>query len=710
MYGVYNCNQYKYSKVTLMHSSDKTEGMTPNALINEKSPYLLQHAYNPVNWCPWREEAFTRAKEEHKPIFLSIGYSTCHWCHVMARESFENVQTAELLNANFVCIKVDREERPDLDEIYMKAVQMMAGTGGWPLSVFLTPDLKPFYGGTYFPPEPVHGLPAFNDVLRTIVDLWHDKREQIEQNSEQITKHLRNSYLYKPPSDEISPDLIDNAFEQLVLRFDTEYGGFGADVAAWSAKNPKFPLPSYLAFLLRYYHRKQEQYALKMVTKTLYAMARGGIYDQLGGGFHRYSTDRYWLVPHFEKMLYDNALLAQVYLWAYQVTSDTFFAQIATETLEWVLREMTDSSGGFYSAIDADSEDIEGAFYVWSPREILSVLGEEHGEVFCRYYGVTEQGNFEGGKSVLHVANDELNKDTADFINRSKQKLLEARNRRIRPKTDDKIITGWNSLMISAFALGYQVLRERRFLDAATSAAQFILNNLSKEGQLFRRYRAGEAAIHGTLEDYAFLIAALLDLYEASFDPKWLREALQLNNRVVVLFWDKANGGFFFNRYGETELPAAIKEVYDGPIPSGNSIAAQNLLRIAALTDNEELRIRAKNIFRTFGAQLEQSPLEHTQMLCALDFYLSSPMQVVIASQKIEEAQAFAVEISRHFLPNQVIAFTSSRDDELSGRIPQITDKVAVQGKPTVYICENHTCKAPITDLDDLRRVLSRHK
>lgn len=363
---------------------------TPNALINEKSPYLLQHAYNPVNWYPWREEAFTRATEEHKPIFISIGYSTCHWCHVMARESFENVQTAERLNENFVCIKVDREERPDLDAIYMKAVQMMAGAGGWPLSVFLTPDLKPFYGGTYFPPEPGHGLPAFNDVLRTIVNLWHDKREQIEQNSEQITKHLRNSYMYKSPSEQISPDLLDNAFEQLVLQSDSDYGGFGADVAAWSAKNPKFPLPSYLAFLLRYYHRTQEKYALKMVTKTLYAMARGGIYDQLGGGFHRYSTDRYWLVPHFEK-----------------------------------------------------------------------------------------------------------------------------------------IITGWNSLMISAFALGYQVLRDRRFLDAATSATQFILNNLSKEGQLFRRYRAGEAAIHGTLEDYAFLIAALLDLYEARFDPKWLREAFQ---------------------------------------------------------------------------------------------------------------------------------------------------------------------------------------
>nr|CBH39183.1 conserved hypothetical protein, DUF255 family [uncultured archaeon] len=683
---------------------------TPNALINEKSPYLLQHAYNPVNWYPWGEEAFRRSKEEDKPIFLSIGYSTCHWCHVMARESFENKQTAELLNTNFICIKVDREERPDLDALYMKAVQMMAGTGGWPLSVFMTPDLKPFYGGTYFPPEPIHGLPAFNELLQTITDYWHEKRERILHSSEQITEHLRRSYQHNLLTEELSVDMLENAFEQLNLQFDSTYGGFGAEVAAWSVKKPKFPLPSYLFFLLLYHHRTDESYALKMVTKTLYEMARGGIYDQLAGGFHRYSTDNRWLVPHFEKMLYDNALLAQVYLWAYQVTGDKFFAQIATETLDWVLREMTDSNGGFYSAIDADSEDIEGAFYVWSPSEIISVLSEEHGEVFCRYYGVTQQGNFEGGKSVLHVANDEVNKDTAGIINRSKQKLLEARNRRIRPATDDKIITGWNSLMISAFALGYQVLRERRFLDAATSATQFILNKLNKEGQLFRRYRAGEAAITGTLDDHAFLIAALLDIYEASFDLKWLREALQRNDRVVELFWDKANAGFFFNRYGETDLPAAIKEAYDGPIPSGNSIAAQNLIRLAALTDNEELRILAKDLFRTFGAQLEQSPLEHTQMLCALDFYLSSPMQVVIASQKIEEVQAFAVEISRHFLPNQVIAFTSSSDNELSGRIPLITDKVAVQGKPTVYICENYACKAPITDLYDLRRVLSRHK
>jgi uncharacterized protein YyaL (SSP411 family) len=699
-----------------MHGSKKTKRRTPNALINEKSPYLLQHAYNPVNWYPWGKEAFTGAKEEQKPIFLSIGYSTCHWCHVMARESFENEQTAEILNANFVCIKVDREERPDLDEIYMKAVQMMAGTGGWPLSVFLTPDLKPFYGGTYFPPEPGQGLPAFNDLLQTIVNFWRDKREQFEQNSEQITQLLRNSYLHKPQAEagEISVDLLDNAYDQLVLQFDSNYGGFGADVAAWSVKKPKFPLPSYLAFLLRYYHRTQEQYALKMVTKTLYAMARGGIFDQLGGGFHRYSTDNRWLVPHFEKMLYDNALLARIYLEAYQATGDTFFAQIATETLDWVLREMTDSNGGFYSAVDADSGGIEGAFYVWSPTEIKSVLGEADGEVLCRYYGVTPQGNFEGEKSVLHVANptEEVNKDTADSINQSKQKLLEVRNRRIRPAIDDKIITGWNGLMISAFALGYQVLRDRRFLEAATSATQFILDILMKDGQLFRRYRAGEASIPGTLEDYACLIAALLDLYEASFDSKWLREAFQLNDSMTAMFWDKANGGFFFNRFGETELPASIKEAYDGPIPSGNSIAAQNLLRLAALTDNEELRIRAKDIFITFGEQLEQSPLEHTQLLCALDFYLSSPTQVVIASHKIEEAQAFTAEIDSYFLPNKVIVFIGSgvTDDKLSGMIPLIKEKVAIQGNPTVYICENYTCKAPITDLEDLRRALSRHK
>jgi uncharacterized protein YyaL (SSP411 family) len=695
-----------------MHGSDEEKATVPNALITEKSPYLLQHAYNPVNWYPWGGEALRRAKDEDKPIFLSIGFATCHWCHVMARESFENPQTAEILNEHFVCIKVDREERPDLDEIYMKAVQMMAGTGGWPLSVFLTPDLEPFYGGTYFPPEPLHGLPAFNDLLRTIADSWRTTREQIERSSEEIIRLVREIYRHKPSAGvegALSADLLDNAYEQLVLQFDSTYGGFGAEVTAWSVKKPKFPLPSYLSFLLRYHYRTRDEYALKMVTKTLYEMARGGIFDQLGGGFHRYSTDNRWLVPHFEKMLYDNALLARVYTETYQVTRDSFFAQIANRTLEWVLREMTDPEGGFYSAMDADSAGLEGAFYVWDPEEMISVLGKEQGEALCRYYGVTPQGNFERGKSVLYRAEAAEDSDEAT-IQTSRQKLLEARNKRIRPATDDKIITGWNGLMISAFAVGYRVFRERRYLDAATSAARFIIDNLRDEGQLLRRYRDGEASIPGTLEDYAYLVAGLLDLYEASFESHWLREALQLTGTMTELFWDEADGGFFSNLTSELELAVAIKDAYDGPIPSGNSVAAQNILRLAALTDNEELKKRAETIFRAFRATLDQSPLEHTQMLCAVAFSLSSPAQVVLASPDKEEAQAFAAELGRHFLPHNVVAFSQPgvTESELPELTPLISGKVAIEGKPTVYICEEYTCKAPITDLEELKRVLSR--
>jgi uncharacterized protein YyaL (SSP411 family) len=692
-----------------MHGSDSTERKISNALITEKSPYLLQHAYNPVKWYPWGMEALKRAKEEDKPIFLSIGYATCHWCHVMARESFENPQTAAILNEFFVCIKVDREERPDLDDIYMKAVQMLAGTGGWPLSVFLTPDRKPFYGGTYFPPEPLHGLPAFNDLLRTIADSWRDKREQILQNSEHILQLVRQMYQHQPQTGaaELSADLLDNAYEQLVLQFDSNYGGFGAEVTAWSVKKPKFPLPSYLSFLLRYYYRTQEQSALKMVTKTLYGMAQGGIFDQLGGGFHRYSTDNRWLVPHFEKMLYDNALLARVYTGAYQVTGDQFFAQVARRTLGWVLREMKHPEGGFYSAADADSEGVEGAFYVWDPAEILSILGEEQGEAVCRYYGVTPHGNFEQNKSVLHRA--EISEEFDDnLIRTSTQKLREARDNRVRPVTDDKILTGWNGLMISAFAVGYQVFRDKRYLEAATSAAHFILTNLKKDGQLLRRYRDGEAAITGTLEDYAYVIAALIDLYEASFDSQWLREAFTLNVSMVERFWDKTDGGFFSNRADEMELEVFIKEAYDGPIPSGNSIAAQNLLRLAALTDDAKLKNRVDEIFRTFRESLEQSPLEHTQMLCAVDSYLSNPVHIVLASNELEEARAFATELSRQFMPNKVVAFSQPEvTGELAALAPFITDKVAVHEKPTVYICENYTCKAPITDLEELRRALS---
>ncbi|KAF5425602.1 hypothetical protein C5S42_10230 [Candidatus Methanomarinus sp.] len=693
-----------------MPSSNKAMKKTPNALINEKSPYLLQHAYNPVDWFPWGKEALSCARNEDKPIFLSIGYSTCHWCHVMARESFENMQTADILNANFICIKVDREERPDLDEIYMKSVQMLAGAGGWPLSVFLTPDKTPFYGGTYFPPEPRHGLPAFNDLLLRIIHIWRDNREQILSNSEQIIQLLHNSYLHKPQisTEAISSDLLDNAYEQLILQFDSDYGGFSTDIRPGLMKTPKFPQPGFLSFLLRYYHRTKEKSALTMVEKTLYAMAEGGIFDHLGGGFHRYSTDNQWLIPHFEKMLYDNALLSRVYFEAYQITGNSFFSQTGKRTLDWVIQEMTSPSGGFYTALDADSEGTEGAFYVWSPAEITSVLDKELSEIICQHFGITRQGNFEEGSSVLHIAKSVSDVNYSDATIEAIQQLLNARNQRVRPATDDKIITGLNGLMISALTAGYQILHDKRFLEAATSAARFILDNLLKEGQLYRRYRDHEVAIPANLEDYTFFIAALLDLYEASFDQQWQKKAIRLNESMIEMFWDKVDGGFYFNAHGETELIVSIKEAYDGPTPSGNSIAAQNLLRLASITGNEELTTYAVKNFLAFGKQLEQNPLAYTQMLCGVDFYLSSPLQIVIVSQTRKEAGAFVAEINRHFVPNRILLLVDSdvTVDELTDLIPLIRNKVAIQGNPTVYICENFTCKTPITNLDDLKQAL----
>jgi len=694
-----------------MLDTDRAVGRTPNALIHEKSPYLLQHAYNPVHWYPWGEEALRRAKEEDKPIFLSIGYATCHWCHVMARESFENPQTAALLNEHFVSIKVDREERPELDALYMKAVQLIAGTGGWPLSVFLTPALKPFYGGTYFPPEPRHGLPAFTELLETLSRFWHERRTQLEANAEQVIQLVRT--MYEQPrragAEELTEDLLANAYEQLVLQFDATHGGFGAKVPAWSAKAPKFPLPCFSAFLLRYYHRTREPSALKMVTKTLNAMARGGIFDQLGGGFHRYATDQLWLVPHFEKMLYDNALLARAYTEAYQVTGEGFLAEIANRTLDWVLREMTDRTGGFYSALDADSEGREGAFYLWSPAEITAVLGDADGDVLARYFGVTSEGNFEGGTSVLSRAASAANADAA-MIRRAMQQLLAARNQRVRPATDDKILTSWNGLMISAFALGYQVFRDSRYRAAAIEASTFILEQLRSDGQVLHRYRDGEASIPGTLSDYAFFTVALLDLYEATFDSSWLREAFVLNERMIELFWDTTSGGLFETTVHErNELGVAIKEAYDGPIPSGNSVAAQNFLRLAALSEDADLRGRAEDIFRVFHESLEATPLEHAQMLCALEFYLSPPVEIVLAAGSAAAVEPFAAELGRHFLPTKVTVFSEPGVtlNELPALAPLLADKVAIQERPTVYLCENYTCKAPITDLNELKSVLS---
>ncbi|MFH1327679.1 MAG: thioredoxin domain-containing protein, partial [Candidatus Bathyarchaeota archaeon] len=528
--------------------------MAPNALIDEKSPYLLQHAYNPVDWHAWNKESLKRAKIEDKPIFLSIGYFACHWCHVMEKESFENPQTAKILNKNFVNIKVDREERPDLDGIYMKAVSIITGHGGWPLSIFLTPDLKPFSGGTYFPPEPKQGLPSFNEVLANIARLWQEQRQQIKDSAEQVFEFLRKTYSTKLKETEISPFLLDNAYEQLALQFDTDFGGFG--------NAPKFPIPSHLSFLLRYYLRKHLQFSLNMVTKTLYAMAKGGIYDQLAGGFHRYSTDRFWLIPHFEKMLYDNALLTKVYLETFQITGDPFFAKVANKTLEWTLREMTDTQGGFYSAVDADSEGTEGNFYVWTPGEIRSVLGDQRGEIFCKCYGVTTQGNFEKNKSVLHVVGNAINEKNSE-LKQSCLDLRKNRNQRIRPNTDDKIITELNGLMISAMVSGYQVLGDERFLKASKSAAEFILDHLQRRGKLLRRYRDGEAAIEGTVSDYASFVMALIDLYEATFDLRWIKKAIELNETMVEIFLDQNEGGFFLQSNEIDGPDIRLKEAYD---------------------------------------------------------------------------------------------------------------------------------------------------
>jgi hypothetical protein len=673
---------------------------TPNALIREKSPYLLQHAYNPVNWQAWNEGALKRAKLEDKPIFLSIGYSACHWCHVMERESFENLETARILNENFVSIKVDREERPDLDEVYMKAVQLMTGSGGWPLNVFLTPDLKPIFGGTYFPPEPRHGLPPFKEVLLSVARLWRVQRSQIESRAERMFQALQGLYLQKPGKETPSEGLLDGAYEQLVLQYDSTYGGF--------SRAPKFPMPSHLSFLLRYHFRRRESLALSMAAKTLRAMARGGIYDQLAGGFHRYSTDRFWL-PHFEKMLYDNALLAKVYLEVFQATGEAFFAQVARETLEWVLREMTSPQGGFYSAIDADTEGVEGAFYLWTVEEMKAVLGEREGEAACRYYGVTQHGNFEG-KNILYLAGRADDEETSEEMHKIRLKLLEARNRRTRPAVDDKVITGWNGLMIAAMAYGYQVLREQRFLQASASAADFILNNLQKQGRLRRRYCAGEAAVEGMLEDYACLILGLLDLYEADFNPRWLREALRLNEVMVEVFSDRGGGGFFLRSEENVGLKLPVKDAYDGPMPSGNSLAASNLLRLAALTGREDLRTLAGNVFKAFSTQLEENPTAHTQMLCALDFYLSNPMQIVLVSPRgATGGEEFAAEISRHYLPHKVVVSVPEEDAgrELVEMIPLLESKRSLSGKPTVYICEAFTCRVPVTDLEALRREMA---
>ncbi|HHW91794.1 MAG TPA: thioredoxin domain-containing protein [Firmicutes bacterium] len=682
---------------------------TANRLIKEKSPYLLQHAHNPVDWYPWGEEAFARAKAEDKPIFLSIGYSTCHWCHVMERESFEDEEVAEILNKCFVAIKVDREERPDIDHIYMLACQAITGQGGWPLTIFMTPEKKPFYAGTYFPKESKFGRPGLLDILATIHEQWITNREELIKAGEQMTKALQSQ-----PQDlhrgELGEYTLQEAYHSLQENYDETYGGFGSV--------PKFPTPHNLLFLLRYWYWSGDKKALSMVKKTLESMHRGGIYDHLGYGFARYSVDQKWLVPHFEKMLYDNALLAMAYLEGYQVTGKERFARIAREIFAYVLRDMTSPDGAFYTAEDADSEGEEGKFYTWTPAEIKAILGTDLGEEFCRWYGVTEAGNF-AGKNILNRVRGEAlitagDPREEDHLAGACQRLFAAREKRIHPHKDDKILTSWNGLMIAALAMGARILSESRYLEAAARALEFIWTHLrKKEGRLLARYRNGEAAYPGYLDDYATLIWALLELYQADQKPAWLRRALTLQEEQDRLFLDERQGGYFFTGRDSEELLTRPKEVYDSAIPSGNSISALNLLRLARLTGREEFTDRAKALFRTFSGTVSRYPAGYTFFLTALHFALAPGRDVVVAAaQSGEKLRRELAPLTRIFAPTTTFLYRSEGKDaeELKALAPFTAKMRPLEGKTTYYICENFACRQPTTEREEVRRTLAEKK
>jgi len=681
-----------------------------NRLINETSPYLLQHSHNPVDWYPWSEEAFERAKRDDKPIFLSIGYSTCHWCHVMERESFEDEHIAAVMNEHFINVKVDREQRPDIDAVYMNAVQTMTGSGGWPLSVFLTPDGRPFFGGTYFPPREMLGRSGFESVLLAVTDTWNSKHDELTDSAGKISEFLTGQ---ATPAEKgrLSPDMLDGGFNHLRSIFDGDYGGFGTA--------PKFPQPTNLSMLLTYYHRTGRESAMQMVEKTLDEMARGGIYDHIGGGFHRYSTDARWLVPHFEKMLYDQALVARAYIQAWQLTAKPQYERIAREVFDYVLRDMTDPAGGFYSAEDADSEGREGAFYLWDPKQTASVLEQNDARIFNRCYGVTEEGNFEKGKTILSVTAsiDELagqfKKNSTEIINilvKARLKLFEERQKRVRPDRDDKVITAWNGLMISALAYGGASLNEQRYVKAAERAAEFILSTLHKNCRLMRFYRTGRVTEVGFLDDYAFMIFGLLDLFEASFDAGWLIAAEQLAEEMVRLFADERQGGFFLTGSDGDKLIVRTRGGYDGAVPSGNSVAALALLKLGRLTMNQDFTSRGTKTLEAFSRQLEQSGASLSAMLIALDFWFGPGQEIVIAGDSGSADTKGILELVRtRFLPNAVVLLHDPRhkNSALYQVVPFIRNQTAIGGKTTAYVCEDYVCKRAVGKTDDLAGILS---
>ncbi len=677
-----------------------------NRLASEKSPYLLQHASNPVDWYPWGEEAFEKARTEDKPVFLSIGYSTCHWCHVMEHESFENPHIAELLNRNFVSIKVDREERPDVDRIYMLFVQAATGSGGWPMSVFLTPERKPFFGGTYFPPDNRYGRPGFGALLQSLAQAWRQDRARVEESGARVIEQLRDYSLASggPATSgrgghSGGRSRHEDAFEQFSRAFDSRYGGFGGA--------PKFPRPSTFNFLLRYYAATKDEDALEMVLVTLREMAKGGMNDQLGGGFHRYSVDEHWFVPHFEKMLYDQAQLAVSYLEAYQITGERDYAEAARSIFDYVLRDLSAPEGGFYSAEDADSapdaakpkEKSEGAFYLWSFEELVEALGAQDAAIFSRRFGVLESGNVSEdphgeftGRNILYQAHAV---EETSVVKEASRRLVEIRSRRPRPHLDDKVLAGWNGMMISAFAKGGRILQEPRYEQAARRALDFLRAKLWREEDqtLLRRYRGGEAAIDGFLDDYAFVALALLDMYETTFDAADLRWAQKLASRAMELFEDREQGGFFSTEDAQADLVLRLKDDYDGAEPSGNSAMAMALLRLARITSRADFRTSAGRTLAAFAVRLETSPTAAPQMLVAKMFAEGRPMEIVLAGPRDPALEA---TIHWRFLPNAVLM----RAEESPVEMP------AVEGKPTVYVCENYACQLPVTETDSLAKLL----
>jgi uncharacterized protein len=690
-----------------MDKSGKTQTKS-NRLIHEKSPYLLQHAENPVDWHAWNEEAFRKAKEEDRPIFLSIGYATCHWCHVMAHESFEDEEVAGLLNQSFVSIKVDREERPDVDQIYMSVCQALTGQGGWPLSIFMTPEGNPFFAGTYFPKSGRMGLMGFTDLLRRIATLWRTDRDKILQSSGEIRQVLQREdhRAFAEPS--LNLGVLKKGYAQFERTFDEKWGGFGSA--------PKFPTPHHLTFLLRWFRRDGDPQAAKMVETTLDSMRRGGIFDQLGLGFHRYSVDEKWLIPHFEKMLYDQALLAMAYVEAGQALGKKEYLGVAREIFSYVLRDMTSPEGGFYSAEDADSEGHEGRFYAWRPEEVKKHLGKEEGDLFCRFYGITADGNFEEGASVLHIpqplpafARRETmpEEELEAILRKGREKLFPVREKRIRPLKDDKVLTSWNGLMIAALAKGAQAMQDRAFSGAAGRAADFVLGQMrTPQGRLYRRYRDGDAAIPGFLEDYAFLVWGLIELYEATFQVRYLEEAVHLNRMMIEYFWDEEGGGFYFSGRENETLIARPKELYDGATPSGNSVAALNLLRLARMTGKTDLENKTERLLGAFAAAVAEAPMAFTQFLNFLDFYLGPSREIVLAGDpNWETSRAMAAEIQQRFLPNKVLLFRAEGEAgrSLASLCPFVEGMHAIGQKTTAYLCEGYACKTPLTDPTALR-------